>query len=392
MKITILAYNAHRSCAEGVARIHYNLYSALKRIEVEVNLLSIIDLHFERTFTFDNSCVKDARHEFYIISNNNKASSETLLIPSSSLIDESSIIINGLSSIKIGVYLRLLNVLGFKKWKFVESLFFRPFRFFDRCKYLLPFTFKIFVYSPSEYKYLCKILPFTRSKISLIPPPIDTDHFVKKDKRRSLSMLGLDDLEDKILIGYFGNPFPDRLPISETFKALAGLAPKHDIVFVGVFPPYKRRTFLNAIYKIARSFNLEKRVLLIEKFIDYSIRPFLYSSFDVLLHLYKWKEAPYPFLTVLEAFSVETPVITTNYNEIRWALRNLDYPLFIDLTSGVNALSIKSALEKFLNLRNTEEMETMLSSIRARIIRLFSLESVGRRTLKELKGVGCHDE
>ncbi|MEM3981041.1 MAG: hypothetical protein QXF79_07310 [Ignisphaera sp.] len=41
MKIAIIAYNAHKNCAEGVARIHYNLYSSLRRIGVEVNLISL---------------------------------------------------------------------------------------------------------------------------------------------------------------------------------------------------------------------------------------------------------------------------------------------------------------------------------------------------------------
>ncbi|MEM1646654.1 MAG: hypothetical protein QXL96_12560, partial [Ignisphaera sp.] len=93
----------------------------------------------------------------------------------------------------------------------------------------------------------------------------------------------------------------------------------------------------------------------------------------------------YPFLTALEAFSVETPVITTNYNEIKWVLGYLDYPLYIDLAGGVTAISIKSALETYFNLRGTQMMREMLQYIRARIARLFSLENVGRRVISMLE-------
>lgn len=386
MKVTVLAYNAHKNCAEGVARIHYNLYSSLKHMGVEVNLISIIDMDFERTFTLNSLYEIDSEHEFYIILGTNGANGKTLKVAKNLLIKDPDFVINGLSGIKTGVYLRLLKVFSFKNWKFIESLFSRPFRFLDKFRYLIPSIFRIFVYSPSEYKYLNNVLPFISSKISLIPPPIDINHFIKKDRRQSLSMLGLDELEDKILIGYVGNPFSDRLPLLETFKALASLVSRHNIAFIGVFPPYKGRTFFDVVYRIARSFNLERRIFIIEKFIDHRVKPFLYSSFDVLLHLYKWREAPYPFLTTLEALSTETPVITTNYNEICWVLGNLNYPLLVDLTNGVTAVSIKSALETYLNWREVENMKLLLSSIRARIAKLFSFEYAGRKVLSILEG------
>lgn len=385
MKIAILAYNAHRNCAEGVARIHYNLYSSLRRKGVEVNLISVYNMNFEETFTFNNMREIDSRYETYIISDADKGSSEIIEVAKRLFTEDFDIIINGLSGIKTGAYLRLLKTLGFKRWKFVESLFYRPFNFLDKCRYLMPFTFKVFVYSLSEYKYLSKVLPFISPKIGLVPPPVDTSHFVKRDKRESLKVLELEELEDRVLIGYVGNPFPDRLPLYETFKAMRSLVSKYDIVFVGVFPPYGGRSFIKTVNRVARYFGLEKKVYTIEKFIDYHTRPFLYSSFDVLLHLYKWREAPYPFLTALEAFSVETPVITTNYNEIKWVLGYLDYPLYIDLAGGVTAISIKSALETYFNLRGTQMMREMLQYIRARIARLFSLENVGRRVISMLE-------
>ncbi|MEM3981040.1 MAG: hypothetical protein QXF79_07305, partial [Ignisphaera sp.] len=205
----------------------------------------------------------DSRYETYIILNADRGGSEIIEVAKRLLIKDFDIIINGLSGIKTGAYLRLLKTLGFKRWKFVESLFFRPFNLLDRSRYLMPFTSKIFVYSPSEYRYLSKVLPSTSSKISLIPPPIDIGHFTKRDRRTSLKALELEELEDKVIIGYVGNPFPDRLPLYETFKAMTSLASKYDITFVGVFPPYERRSFINTVNRIARYFGLERKVHII---------------------------------------------------------------------------------------------------------------------------------
>lgn len=387
MRIAVLAYNSHKNCAEGVARIHYNLYLALKNMGVEVNLISIIDKNFEDTFKPSLS-TSDPKHEFYVFMDANKMGDRIIsevisAIKSLSLLNP-DFVISGISGIKPAALLRLYKVLTRGKWLVVESLYSRPFKILDKCKYMLPLTYKIITYSPSEYRYLVKTIPTISKKVVLMPPPIDTNHFTKKNRRLALRRFGLDELEDKLVIGYVGNPFTDRFPMLKVFKALTTFTSRYDVALVLVFPPYKRRTVLDSIQRIANEFGLGKRVYVIEKFIEYHDRPLLYSFLDVLLHLYTWREAPYPFLVALESFLVGTPVVTTNYNEICWAIDCSSYPLLIDLAKGISAQSIRDVLDKYVSLSGSDGLNEILAHIRSRIIERFSFESTGKRLLRAL--------
>jgi glycosyltransferase involved in cell wall biosynthesis len=216
-----------------------------------------------------------------------------------------------------------------------------------------------------------------KKRISLIPVPIDVEHFSprpRKDARKVLSDLVKEDMDmSEILLGYIGNPFPDRLPIS-FFKILSKLIKMFDLRVVIIAPPYGGRSYRRYINGICERLGLSKHVIYTERFVDYSIKPYVYSAFDLFLYLYRWREAPYPFLAALEALSVGVVTMLTDSIEFMWISNNGEAAITIELNKFEHSLEEKLIeVLKYEYFRDTNIKERA----RQRIKEMFSLEKVG---------------
>jgi len=257
----------------------------------------------------------------------------------------------------------------------VFSLFSRPFELVERLQYLIPDH--VFVYSPSEYIFLSNKLKIARKRISLIPTPIDVEHFSprpRKEARRVLSGLVGEDLDaNEILLGYMGNPFPDRLPAS-FFKVLSKLTKRFDLRAVIIAPPYSGRSYRKYINETCERLGLSKHVIYAERFVDYAIKPYVYSALDIFLYLYKWREAPYPFLAALEALSTGVATLLTDSVEFMWISNYGEVASTIKLDRFEHSLE-----EKLVEMLKYEYFRdaNIRGKARRRIKEMFSLKKVG---------------
>lgn len=380
--VVVISFNAHSNCSEATARIHYNVFSSLKRAGMRASLISIIDTAFENTFL--TNLAKSSNNEVYILKKDG-VSARPIIKALSQF--SPRFIITYLPILRFSIYLRFLKTIRCYSscMKIIESSPLRPSDLLGRIRLTLPLIDKIFVYSPSTYMYLDDKLPYRRTRICLIPPPIDTAHFSRKNKDQSLRSLGLDEIGGKLIVGYVGPLDKRRINFAAVFKAISLIARKHDVVLLLVIPPYLGRTHRDIVNIYTNKLNLNGRVVLVEKFIDYSLRPQLYSSLDVVIHLYELREAHYPFLVTLEALSAETPLITTRYNEMLWVLGGIRYPLLVDLEKATDPFTLANMLERFIKMReNPSELRTTMRDVRIRLVRNFSLEAVGKLLKKYL--------
>ena len=375
VRVIILGYNAHRNCSEGVARITFNMFHSLRSSGVEAYLVSIIDPSFENTFAGTRLygeiflLHRDDDHErvLQVIRDIISLSREDAVVIVNTL--------GPLERIVQAMRIRLISKATDVNVRIMFSLFSRPFKLYEKLSYLS--ADKILVYSPSEYLYIRRRVPFLVNRVALIPVPIDTDLFAPRDKKASRklvnSVLDTDLDPDTIVIGYLGNPFPDRLPLI-TFRVFKRLAEKFDLTMVIIAPPYARRSLVNRFNSIREMYGLKSKLIYVEKFVDYDLRPYIYSSFDIYIHPYTWEEAPYPFLTVLEAMSVGLPVVVTNTNEYKWISLNGTYAFLIDVHNIGE--SMYQALLKIIVSEYYDNSSFRLS-VRKRVEELFSLKKAG---------------
>jgi glycosyltransferase involved in cell wall biosynthesis len=375
MNVIVVGVNAHPNCAEGVARITYNIVSSMRMHGVPVYLFSLLDTLFESTFTYSSTELKGVGKDLYFLSRNKLEESVGKFIKKLTQWEERVMILHNMSSLRqrIDMYTKLKGIS--RNIYVIFSLFSRPFRLAERLQYLIPDH--IFVYSPSEYTFLSNKLRIVEKSISLIPVPIDVKHFSprpQKEARKVLSDLVGGDMDmNEILLGYMGNPFPDRLPIS-FFKVLSKLTKRFDLRAVIIAPPYSGRSYKKHISRICERFDLEKHVIYAERFIDYTIKPYVYSALDLFLYLYKWREAPYPFLAALEALSTGVVTLLTDSVEFMWVSNDGEVAIIIELDRLEHSLE-----EKLIGALKYEYFRDPSIKERAqqRIKEIFSLKKVG---------------
>ena len=189
-----------------------------------------------------------------------------------------------------------------------------------------------------------------------------------------LSDLVGEDLDaNEILLGYMGNPFPDRLPAS-FFKVLSKLTKGFDLRAVIIAPPYSGRSYRKYFNKISERLGLSKHVVYAERFVDYAIKPYVYSALDIFLYLYKWREAPYPFLAALEALSTGVATLLTDSVEFMWISNYGEVAPTIKLDRFEHSLE-----EKLVEMLKHEYFRdaNIREKARRRIKEMFSLEKVG---------------
>jgi glycosyltransferase involved in cell wall biosynthesis len=373
MNIIIIGVNAHPNCAEGVARITYNTFSSLQMHRVPTFLFSLLDAQFENTFINSSMRTWDNGKVLYFLSKD-KLVEDAVRFIKMQQDEEVAVILNAFSlRQRMNIYAQLKNVS--RNTYIIFSLFSRPFKFIERLQYLIPDH--IFVYSPSEYMFLSNKLGMVRKRISLIPVPIDVEHFSprpRREARKVLSDLVEEDIDaNEIVLGYMGNPFPDRLPIL-FFKILSRLVKMFDLRTVIIAPPYGGRSYKKYIDEACKKFGFSKHVIYIEKFVDYSIKPYVYSALDIFLYLYRWREAPYPFLAALEALSVGVVTILTDSIEFMWISNNVETAIIIELDRFEQSLE-----EKLVEVLRYEYFRdsSIKEKARQRIKDIFSLEKVG---------------
>jgi glycosyltransferase involved in cell wall biosynthesis len=115
-------------------------------------------------------------------------------------------------------------------------------------------------------------------------------------------------------------------------------------------------------------------VIYAERFVDYAIRPYIYSALDIFLYLYKWREAPYPFLAALEALSTGVATLLTDSVEFMWISNYGEIATLIELNRFEHSLEEKLAevlRHEYFRDANVRE------KARRRIRDMFSLEKVG---------------
>lgn len=381
-KIVLIGYNAHENCSEGVARITYNTFRGLRSIGEEAYLVSIIDTSFEDTFKGRS----DSPSEIYVMHSNGKTTYVRLLqileaIMSSSTSERVTLVFNALGLLRRAILREILRLLSFRICV-LYSLFSRPFKLFERLTYVN--SHGVLVYSPSEYKYLTRTMPIVADKVFLALTPIDTEKFSPRNKvlARDILCRSTDICLDKneIVVGYMGNPFPDRLPPS-FYKVFKKITEKFDLKLLIISPPYSGRSYKAYFERLLDKLKIRENVVYAEKFINYDLRPYVYSSLDIYLHLYLWKEAPYPFLTALEAMSSGVLTVLTDSVEWIWVSENGKVAPIVKIDN----LEI-SLYGTFLNILNNEEFRNsdMTRAIRERIVSLFSLKT---SSLHFVKGV-----
>jgi glycosyltransferase involved in cell wall biosynthesis len=375
MNVIVAGVNAHPNCAEGVARITYNTVSSLRIHGVPVHLFSLIDPQFENTFTLSSIELQGKGKDLYFSSWDRLEESMLQFIKMSQKLSGKIVILDNAFSLRrrIKMYIKIKGVSRYIHVVF--SLFSRPFELVERLQYLIPDH--VFVYSPSEYMFLNNKLKITWKRISLIPAPVDVEHFSprpRKEARRVLSDLVGEDLDaNEILLGYMGNPFPDRLPVS-FFKVLSKLTRRFDLRAVIIAPPYSGRSYRKYFNKICERLGLSKHVIYAERFVDYAIKPYVYSALDIFLYLYKWREAPYPFLAALEALSTEVATLLTDSAEFVWISNYGEVASTIKLDRFEHSLE-----EKLVEMLKYEYFRdaNIRRKARRRIKEMFSLEKVG---------------
>jgi glycosyltransferase involved in cell wall biosynthesis len=375
MNVIVVGVNAHPNCAEGVARITYNTVSSLRIHGVPVHLFSFIDPQFENTFTFSSIELQGKGKDLYFSSWDRLEESMLQFIKMPQKLSGKIVILDNAFSLqrRIKMYIKIKGVS--RNIHVVFSLFSRPFELVERLQYLIPDH--VFVYSPSEYIFLNNKLKITGKRISLIPAPVDVEHFSprpRKEARRVLSDLVGEDLDaNEILLGYMGNPFPDRLPVS-FFKVLSKLTRRFDLRAVIIAPPYSGRSYGKYFNKICERLGLSKHVIYAERFVDYAIKPYVYSALDIFLYLYKWREAPYPFLAALEALSTGVATLLTDSVEFMWISNYGEVASTIKLNRFEHSLEEKLVeILKYEYFRDANIRE----KARRRIKEMFSLEKVG---------------
>jgi len=375
MNFIVTGVNAHPNCAEGVARITYNTVSSLRMCGVPVYLFSLLDLRFENTFIYSPMELQGKGKDLYFSSRDKLEESIIQFIKMLQPWDEKIVVLHNASSLqqRMNMYAKFKGMS--RNIYVIFSLFSRPFRLVERLQYLIPDY--IFVYSPSEYMFLNNKLKVVEKRISLIPAPIDVEHFSprpRKEARKVLSDLVGEDIDvNEILLGYMGNPFPDRLPIS-FFKVLSKLIKRFDLRAVIIAPPHSGRSYKKYINEICERFNFDKHVIYAERFIDYAIKPYVYSALDLFLHLYKWREAPYPFLTALEALSAGVVTLLTDSVEFMWISNNGEVAVTIELDRFEHSLE-----KKLIEVLRYEYFKdaNIKGKARQRIKEMFSLDKVG---------------
>jgi glycosyltransferase involved in cell wall biosynthesis len=375
MNFIATGVNAHPNCAEGVARITYNTVFSLRMCGVPVYLFSLLDLRFENTFIYSLTELQGKGEDLYFSSRDKLEESMIQFIKMLQPLDEKIVVLHNTSSLqqRMNMYSKFKGMS--RNIYVIFSLFSRPFRLIERLQYLIPDH--IFVYSPSEYMFLSNKLKVVKKRISLIPVPVDVEHFTprpRKEARKVLSDLVGDDIDtSEILLGYVGNPFPDRLPIS-FFKVFSKLTKRFDLLAVIIAPPYSGRSYRKYINEICERFGLDKHVSYVERFMDYAIKPYVYSALDLFLHLYKWHEAPYPFLAALEALSAGVATLLTDSIEFMWVSNNGEVAVIIELDRFDHSLE-----KKLIEVLRYEYFKdaNIKEKARQRIKKMFSLEKVG---------------
>jgi glycosyltransferase involved in cell wall biosynthesis len=375
MNFIATGVNAHPNCAEGVARITYNTVFSLRMCGVPVYLFSLLDLRFENTFIYSPTELQGKGEDLYFLSRDKLEESMIQFIKMLQPLDEKIVVLHNTSSLqqRMNMYSKFKGMS--RNIYVIFSLFSRPFRLIERLQYLIPDH--IFVYSPSEYMFLSNKLKVVKKRISLIPVPVDVEHFTprpRKEARKVLSDLVGDDIDtSEILLGYVGNPFPDRLPIS-FFKVFSKLTKRFDLLAVIIAPPYSGRSYRKYINEICERFGLDKHVSYVERFMDYAIKPYVYSALDLFLHLYKWHEAPYPFLAALEALSAGVATLLTDSIEFMWVSNNGEVAVIIELDRFDHSLE-----KKLIEVLRYEYFKdaNIKEKARQRIKKMFSLEKVG---------------
>jgi glycosyltransferase involved in cell wall biosynthesis len=375
MNVIVTGLNAHPNCAEGVARITYNTVTSLRSFGVATYLFSLLDLPFEKTFTYSSMELQDEGIDLYFLSGDELEESALQIIRRLQQRDEKIVVLHNVASLKqrMHIYMKVKSMP--KNVYVIFSLFSRPFGFLERLQYLVPDN--IFVYSPSEYMFLSSKLKVVKKRVSIIPVPVDVEHFSprpRKEARKVLSnFVGKDIDSNEILLGYIGNPFPDRLPIS-FFRVLSKLTKRFDLRAVIIAPPYRGRSYRKYFNEICEKFRVTKNVIYVESFIDYAMKPYVYSALDLFLHLYQWREAPYPFLTVLEALSVGVTTLLTNSVEFMWISNNGEVAVPIELDRFER--SLEDNLVRVLKYEYFKDANSMWKA-RHRIKEMFSLEKAG---------------
>jgi glycosyltransferase involved in cell wall biosynthesis len=372
----ILGFNAHPFCSEGVSRITYNTYVGLKKYSDATYLISYIDTRFEPTYKITNE------RDLHSLYSADKGIIKSALLNLVKSLRKPITIVNTYGLTQRVMTYGIIKALRGKDTCVVFSLFSRPFTLLEKLQYIPADV--ILTYSPSETVYLSRFSPILSHRIVMALVPIDTDHFSPRRKtlaRRTVSeKLGINLESDDIVIGYMGNIFPDRFP-PVIFKVLRDLTRKIDIKMVIISPPYEGRSYKPIVEKIIRKFNLSRNVIYMEKFVDYELRPYVYASLDVFLHLYKWKEAPYPFLTALESMSSGVLTVLTNSVEWRWINGSEPIAPIVEIErleeSAQKVLSEIISTELF---RDTH----LLGRLRERIVRLFSLDKASLHLIKKL--------
>jgi len=309
----MIGNNAHPECAEGVARITWETFRGLSSL-MDVDLVSIIDPYFERTFNMkileNASDAIEMGHAHFLFKKSGLIGEKEVFMK----IIEQIRKINKVHSIDI---IHLHNLGPFSSL-LIKTLVKKPILFQTyslprslRSKMAIKVMDGITSLAPEMRNYIIANLHLNSNKVYLTHVPIDSSHFKPMNTADARKYFNLP--PEKFIILYLGNPFIDRLP-PQTFKIIKRIIEKgnRDILFLVAIPAYSTSTYIiQRFYENIRKFKLENNMKIIVRIIDYRFRPLIYNAANLIIHPYLWEEVPYPFLTVLEAMSCGKPVIVS---------------------------------------------------------------------------------
>jgi glycosyltransferase involved in cell wall biosynthesis len=284
-------------------------------------------------------------------------------------------------------YLKLLSKVRNKRVKIIAHAF-HPYtpevgRFHGNHRWLLSHgsTDHIFCINNRLVSHYSKIL--NPDNVHHVPYPVDTERFRPRDITEARKLLKLP--ENARIIGYVGHLTLDR-GVYDLVEAVGGMSSHRDLVLAIVSSPFVTEEHYKDFMHHVKKCGVEDRIRILNQRGNYYYNA-LFSNFNHIEHFYNAVDVaalpfqkPYtiidPPVTILEAMSSGTPLITTEAGAIR------------EVADNKNAVPVppynKGRLQEALNklLGDDEAQGSLSSAARAHMVKNFSHEVIGQQMIK----------
>jgi len=307
--------------------------------------------------------------------------------------DFDAIYLTNVPTTQYSAFLKLLSKARSKKVKIVAHAF-HPYtpevgRFHGNHRWLLSHgsTDHVFCINHRLVSHYSGILD--PSNVHHVPYPVDTERFKPRDKTEARKLLRLP--EDARIIGYVGHLTPDR-GAYDLVEAVGDVSSSHrDLVLAVVSSPFVTEGQYKDFMHHVRKCGVEDKIRILNRRGDYYYK----ATFSGFHHIERFFNAvdvaalpfrkPYtiidPPVTILEAMSSGTPLVTTNAGAIGEVAGSGNLVLIPPDREG----RLGEALDGLL--KDDEARGRIGSAARAHMVSNYSLNAIGKRMIELFEAI-----